>query len=219
MAYVILRSIILYLIVAIALRIMGKRQIGELQPSELVITLLFSELASVPMQSPELPLLSGIIPILVLAAIEIGISTLTLKSIKLRYFIYGKPIILVYQGKIDQKAMEKSRVSIDDLTEAMRTSGIIKIEDINYAILETNGNMSIIPKDKTDTNSGMSKIIVIDGKIIKDTLNQEKLDIEWINNIINAKGMNDAKEIFLLARDDKGKTFIVRKEEKNWKEA
>lgn len=212
MAFVILRCVILYLIVAVALRLMGKRQIGELQPSELVITLLFSELASVPMQSPELPLISGILPIFVLATIEIGISTLTLKNVKLRYALYGKPIILVYNGKIDQKAMERSRVSIDDLTEAMRTSGIIKIEDINYAILETNGNMSIIPKANTDTESGMSKIFIIDGRVIKENLESEKLNEDWIDTILTAKSFENTNEIFLLSRDDKGKTYIVKKE-------
>jgi uncharacterized membrane protein YcaP (DUF421 family) len=212
MAFVIFRSIILYLIIAVSLRLMGKRQIGELQPSELVITLLFSELASVPMQSPELPLISGILPILVLATIEIGISTLTLKSIKLRYALYGKPVILVYNGEIDQKAMEKSRVTIDDLTEAMRSSGIIKIEDINYAILETNGNMSIIPKEQTDTKSGMSKIMVVDGRIISDNIAKEKLSDEWIKSILKAKKLSGTKDIFLLSRDDNGKTYIVLKE-------
>ena len=212
MAFVIFRCVILYLIVAASLRLMGKRQIGELQPSELVITLLFSELASVPMQSPELPLISGILPILVLATIEIGISTLTLKNIKLRYALYGKPIILVYDGKIDQKAMERSRVSIDDLTEAMRTSGIIKIEDINYAILETNGNMSIIPKENSDTKSGMSKIFIVDGRIISENLESEQLSKNWIDTILKAKSFESADDIFLLSRDDKGKTYIVKKE-------
>ena len=212
MAYIIFRCIILYFIVAIALRVMGKRQIGELQPSELVITLLFSELASMPMQSPELPLLSGILPILALASIEIIVSILTLKNIKFRYMIYGKPIILAYKGKLDQKAMEKARVSIDDLTEAMRTSGIIKIEDIDYAILETNGNMSIIPKQKADTSSGMSKIMVLDGTIIKENLKSENLTEDWVNTIMSVGEIENVKEIFLLSRDDKGKTLIIRKE-------
>ena len=214
MAFVIIRCIILYFVVAIALRIMGKRQIGELQPSELVITLLFSELASVPMQSPELPILAGILPILALAAIEIGISTLTLKNVKLRYLIYGKPIILVYNGKIDQKAMEKSRVTIDDLTEAMHSSGVLKIDDINYAILETNGNMSIIPKDNPDLKAGLSKIIIVDGRVIEQNLRQENLDFNWIENILKTNNIKDTNDVFLLATDDKRKTVLIKKEKK-----
>ncbi len=212
MAYVVIRCILLYFVVAAALRIMGKRQIGELQPSELVITLLFSELASIPMQSPELPLIAGILPILTLASIEILTSTLTLKNVKLRHLLYGKPIILAYKGKLDQKAMEKARVSIDDLTEAMRTSGIIKVEDIDYAILETNGNMSIIPKQKTDTSSGMSKLMIVDGRILSENLKKESLSEEWIDVILKAQGLENPSQIFLLSRDDNGKTYIIKKE-------
>ncbi|MBQ8605252.1 MAG: DUF421 domain-containing protein [Clostridia bacterium] len=214
MAFVIFRSVILYFVVAIALRVMGKRQIGELQPSELVITLLFSELASVPMQSPDLPLLSGILPILALAAIEIAISTITLKSVKLRYALYGKPVILIYNGKIDQKAMEKARVTIDDMTEAMRTSGVTRIEDINYAILETNGNMSVIPKEKTDTQSGLSTVIIVDGRVIEENLTGSKSE-KWLKNVIESQNIKSEKDIFLLSRDDSGKIFLVKKDDKD----
>ena len=212
MAYIILRCIILYFVVAIALRIMGKRQIGELQPSELVITLLFSELASVPMQSPELPLITGILPILALASIEIAVSIVTLKNVKFRYMFYGKPIILAYKGKLDQKAMQKARVSIDDLTEAMRTSGIIKIEDIDYAILETNGNMSIIGKENADTSSGMSKIIIVDGRVIKENCGGKNQ--KWIDKLLKSSGISDPKEVFLLSQDDCGNTHLIKKEVK-----
>ena len=212
MAYIILRSVILYMVVAISLRMMGKRQIGELQPSELVITLLFSELASMPMQDVDQPILTGILPILALAAIEIAVSTITLKSVKLRHLLYGKPIVLVYNGKIDQKAMEKARVSIDDLIEAMRTSGVIKVADIDFAVLETNGNMSIIQKENASTKSGMPEVMVVDGKIMKDNLKKYGLSTDWIKDIMEVQGIKNRKDIFFLTREQGGKTHIIKKE-------
>lgn len=212
MAYIILRSVILYMVVAISLRMMGKRQIGELQPSELVITLLFSELASMPMQDVDQPILTGILPILALAAIEIAVSSITLKSVKLRHLLYGKPIVLVYNGKIDQKAMEKARVSIDDLIEAMRTSGVIKVADIDFAVLETNGNMSIIQKENASTKSGMPEVMVVDGKIMKDNLKKYGLSTDWIKDIMEVQGIKSRKDIFFLTREQGGKTHIIKKE-------
>ena len=202
MAFIVLRCLILYCVVAIALRIMGKRQIGELQPSELVITLLFSELASIPVQDIDMPLLYGIIPILALAALEILISSLTLKSTTLRKFIYGKPIILVYQGKPDQRAMEKARVTIDDLLEAMRSNGIVRVADVNFAILETNGNMSIIPKQNPSVDK-LPEVLINDGKVMSSKKEVKKL--------INAIGFKSAKEIFFLSREKGGKTEIIKK--------
>lgn len=223
MAFIIVRCFILYFVVITAVRIMGKRQIGELQPSELVITILISELASMPMQNTDLPLLWGILPIFTLAAIEILISLVTLKSIKTRYLIYGKPIVMVCKGQIYQKEMQKARVSIDDLTEAMRSSGVMRIEDIDYAILETNGNMSIIPKSEkqplTPQDAGkkpadqndMPDIIISDGRIIRKNMPNDLPD-DWLDKILKAQNLKSASDIFLLTRDSKGKTYIVRKE-------
>lgn len=211
MAFIIVRCIILYFAVALAVRFMGKRQIGELQPSELVITILISELAAMPMQDIEQPILMGIIPIFTLAALEIAVSMTTLKSLKIRQLLYGKPIILVYKGVIFQKEMEKARVSIDDLTEAMRTNGVLRIEDIDYAILETNGNLSILPKEAGD----MPDLIIIDGKLLKRNMERRKLDRGWLENILRVQNVHSEKDIFLLAVYDSGKTHIVKKEKSN----
>lgn len=208
MAFIIVRCIILYFVVALAVRIMGKRQIGELQPSELVITILISELAAMPMQDPEQPLLMGVLPILTLAALEIAVSIVTLKCIRARHLFYGKPIIMVYRGVIFQREMEKARVSIDDLTEAMRTNGVLRIEDVDYAILETNGNLSIIQKDGGE----MPDIVVIDGRIMEQNLKKRGLDRGWLQNILRVQGVKSEKDIFLLAVYDSGKTYIVKKE-------
>ena len=229
MAFIVVRCIILYFVVILAVRIMGKRQIGELQPSELVITILISELASMPIQDTDQPILSGILPIFTLAAIEIAVSLITLKSVKTRYFFYGKPIVLIYKGEIYQHEMERARVSVDDLIEAMRACGVMKIEDIDYAILETNGNVSIItkpekqpltpqdlnkqPADKND----MPDLIIIDGRIIKENIPAEMSD-GWLENTLEAQGVKNRKDIFLMTRDKGGKTFIVRKEKKRREE-
>lgn len=226
MAFIVVRCLILYFVVILAVRIMGKRQIGELQPSELVITILISELASMPMQDPDQPILSGILPIFTLAAIEIAVSLITLKSVKTRYLFYGKPIVLVYKGTIYQHEMERARVSIDDLTEAMRTAGVMKIDDIDYAILETNGNVSIIQKSekqpltpqdvkvKPADSNDMPDIIIIDGRVIKENIPDELSD-SWLDKVLAAQNVKSPKEVFLLTRDSKGKTYMVKKEKGN----
>lgn len=214
MAFIVLRCIILYFVVALALRVMGKRQIGELQPSELVITLLFSELASIPVQDVDMPLLYGIVPILALAAIEILVSSLTLKSTALRKLVYGKPIILVYEGKPDQKAMEKARVTIDDLLEAMHTNGVTLVSDVNFAILETNGNMSIIPKNNLKTDK-LPEVLIIDGKLMKNSLRKLGEDEGSIGRLLSAMGIASIGDVFFLSKEPSGKTHLIKKESKN----
>ena len=229
MAFIVIRCLILYFVVILAVRIMGKRQIGELQPIELVITILISELASMPMQDPDQPILSGILPIFTLAAIEIAMSLITLKSVKTRYFFYGKPIVMIYKGKIYQHEMAKARVSVDDLTEAMRGAGVMKIEDIDYAILETNGNVSVIPKaekqpltpqdmnKKPADSNDMPDVIIIDGRVIRENIPQG-LSEEWLDRVLTSQGVRSPKDIFLLTRDSTGRTYIVKKEKKKREE-
>ena len=140
------RTIILYILVVAALRVMGKRQIGQLQPSELVVAMMISELASIPMENVGTPLVNGIIPILTLIIAEATFSFLTLKSKKVRKMISGTPTILIEKGRVLEKEMERLRFNIDDLMEELRTNGYANIMDIEYAIIETNGLLSVIPK-------------------------------------------------------------------------
>jgi len=146
MAISFLRTIILYALVVIGLRVMGKRQIGELQPSELVIAIMLAELASIPMQATGIPLISGIIPILTLITLEVFLSFISLKSKKFREIVSGKPSILVHNGTINKQEMEKLRFNNDDLMEELRLGGSPNVQDIQYAILETNGQLSIMLK-------------------------------------------------------------------------
>lgn len=183
---------------------MGKRQIGELQPCELVTTILISELASLPIQDTDMPILHGILPIITLGALEIAISTLTLKSVKFRNFFYGKPITIICDGKIDQKQMARARISLDDLVEAMRTEGISNIRDIGTAVLETNGNVSIIEKKDEDN----AQILISDGVFNEDGLERLKLSKKEILKAVKEKS---EKELFLVIREKDGKYYSVKK--------
>ena len=207
MIFIILRCIILYFSVTIAVRIMGKRQIGELQPCELVITILISELASMPIQDTNMPILYGILPTITLATLEIAISTIALKSIRFRHLLYGKPITIIRDGKIDQKEMTRARMTIDDLIEAMRTEGITNIRHIGYAVLETNGNVSVVEKEKTD----ISEIIISDETFDKDALNRLKLSEKEVLKAIKEKSTDG---IFLVTREKDGKFYTIRKVKK-----
>lgn len=204
MVYIVLRCIILYFCVSIAVRIMGKRQIGELQPCELVITILISELASMPIQDTDMPILYGVLPIITLAALEITVSMITLKSMKFRHLLYGRPITIIRNGKIDQHQMERARMSIDDLVEAMRAEGITNIRDIGLAVLETNGNVSVIEKEKTD----ISEILISDGVFDQKVLNRLKLTEKEVLKAIKEKS---PKDLFLVTREKDGRFYTVKK--------
>ena len=144
----VIRTAVLYLVVILCMRIMGKRQVGELQPSELVVTILISELASIPMQDLNRPVTNGIIAIFVLVLLELLLSALSLKSILFRKLFDGKSAIIIKNGVIDQKMMKKLRVTIDDLLEGLRQAGSFSIEEVDFAIMETNGKISVQPKQK-----------------------------------------------------------------------
>ena len=148
MAISFIRTLILYLLVVIGLRIMGKRQIGEMQPSELVVAIMISDLATIPMQEVGIPIFYGVIPIFTLIIMEILLSQLSLKSKKFRRIMTGKPNVIIHNGKVIDDEMKKIRFNMDDLNEQLRIQGYTGIKDINFAILETNGQLSIIPKPK-----------------------------------------------------------------------
>lgn len=168
MSVTFLRTIILYILVVTGLRIMGKRQIGEMQPSELVVAIMISDLATIPMQDIGIPLMSGIIPIFTLIITEILLSALSLKHRKFRHFITGKPSVIIHNGKVLKKEMKKNRFNTDDLREQLRIQGYTKTENIHFAILETNGQLSIIPK------KGRSPCTPADvEKIIKEERNKK----------------------------------------------
>lgn len=191
MLVIFLRAIFLYILVLVVMRFMGKREISQLQPFELVISIMIADLATTPMSDTGTPILYGIIPILGLLMMHIIISVINLKSIKVREIICGKPRILMFRGRIDEKAMIKENFTINELQERLRVNGIFNLEDVEYAILETSGQITVIPKpNKRGTTPedfgiepeyvGISYDLVVDGKVMTDNLVKLGKDYKWL---------------------------------------
>ena len=225
MLITLVRTVILYIVVVSALRLMGKRQIGQLQPSELVIAMMLSELASIPMESVGKPLLAGIIPILTLIVAETTFSFLTLKSRKLRKIISGSPTVLIEKGQVLEKELERLRYNIDDLLEELRTNGYPNLYDIEYAIIESNGNLSVIPKSSkrpvTPEDMGMAVpyeglpfLLITDGVINHKALNMAGLSVDWLLGRLRTYEIYDINDVFIATLDMSGKLFVQRKYKK-----
>lgn len=219
---VFIRTIILYSFVVLVMRIMGKRQIGELQPFELVIAIMLSELAAVPMQDPGIPLINGIIPIFTLMLLEIIISFTSLKVEFIRRMICGTPSILIKNGKILENEMKKQRFNITDLLEELRILGYFNIYDIEYAILETNGKLSIIPKTnqssvtKEDLNikkpqTKLPVSLILDGVINIKNLYSSGYNMDWIIKKLKENKIDKIEDVFIAMLDTNGELFIQRR--------
>lgn len=197
---------------------MGKRQIGQLQPYELVVIIMISELAAVPMQNTGIPILHGIIPIIILVAAEIILSYISLKSEKARGIICGKPSVLIEKSKIMENELKKMRYNINDLLEQLRLKDVPDIADVEFAILETSGQLSVIlksdkrPVQPQDLNiSPATEVLpitlIIDGQIIKQNLTKANVNENWIENELLKTGIKSVKEIFFATLDSKGKLY------------
>ena len=216
-----IRSLILYILVVFSVRLMGKRQIGELQPTELVITILISNIATLPMEDLDTPLLIGAVPILSLVCFDVLVSWATLKSKKLRKVMSGSPKIIIKDGEIDQQVMKDLRFSIDDLMTALRGNDVFNVSEVQFAIVETTGSISIYQKyeNQSVTNEGMNfkgesenppNIIVSDGVLIQGGLDSSGMNRGWLDNILKKKKikMND---VFLLTTDKKGNYNLIER--------
>ena len=220
MLIVLIRTCILYFLVVLALRLMGKRQIGELQPHELVITIIISDLATLPMQDIRMPLLQGIVPILTLLLVETLVAEISLKSNFVKNIFDGVPSVLIYQGKINKKALKNQKLSVDDLLEEIRNNGIIDLADVAFAFLESNGKVSVIEKEKNckPTDMDIPLILMLNGKANKKTLDRIHKDETWLFNEINNKGY-PIENVFLAMLDSSGKLYIQDKfEMEEWVE-
>ena len=209
MTSIVVRTVIIYILLSFSLRIMGKRQLGELDVGELVSTLLISEIASIPIDDPDIPLLNAIIPILFILSVEIILSTIKNKSEKAKELIEGKPEYIIYKGRLLQKALKDNRISLNELLSEMRTQGIGDIEEIYYAAIEQNGSLSILKKGE----SSMAHAIIIDGNLIKNNLKAHGYDERWL-----AKRLKEAKvrqnEVYLMSVNDEGQvSFIIKEDE------
>jgi uncharacterized membrane protein YcaP (DUF421 family) len=224
MFIVLVRAIVLYFVVVFIMRIMGKRQIGQLQPFELVIALMISELAAMPMQNTSIPLFHGIIPIITLLVLQVLLSTLQLKSEVARFVFCGKPSILIEKGKININELYNNRLNLNDLLEELRLKDYYNLEDIEYAILETGGQISIIPKSELEpatrkdlnvkTSQDMLPVtLVLDGKLNSKNLKFINKDVSWFNSQLKKKNISSTDEIFLALLDSKGKLVYQLKKE------
>lgn len=212
-----IRTAILYLLVVLTMRLMGKRQIGELQPYEFVITIMISDLASLPMQDTRLPLLQGIIPIITLLFLKTVLTQIGLKFQCTRKLVDGEPCILVYKGKINYPTLKKQQLNIDELLEELRLSNYFNLDEIQYAILENDGQISILPVDynssqKSSSDNSASKqtevklprILISDGKINRNSLTSINKDEKWILNLLKNHNILSIKHVLIASYDTQG---------------
>ena len=222
MLVVFFRAVILYVLVTLCLRLMGKRQLGELQPAEFVITILISNIASLPIEDTSIPMILGLIPVFVLVAFEVIVSTLSLSSKRFRSVLSGKPVIVIYNGVIDQDKLKQLRFSIDDLMESLRQQGVFRIQDVWYAIVETTGKVSVMQKfaSRTVTPADLSlsgeeeqppAVVVSDGKIIRSALTACGMSEDRINREAQKKGLK-ISQIFLMTATAGGEIYLVEKQ-------
>ena len=217
-----LRTILLYLVLIFSIRLMGKRQIGQMEASEFVVTMLVANLASIPMQDGAIPLYSGVVPILTILGTELVLSGLILHSVTLRRFFCGKPVILIDNGKILQDNLRKTRVTLDELTGHLREKDVLDVSSVQYAILETDGNLSVFPfpqyRPASAKEAGITPqkqylpiTIVEDGYISKENLQRAGKDEAWLRNIL---GENDSSisDTLLLTVDGSDTVLWIGKE-------
>ncbi len=218
-----IRTVIIYVTAILAVRIMGKRQIGELKPHELVITILVSEAASIPLEDNNMPLANMLVPILIFVSLEIIVSAAAMKSLSFRNIIQGKPIFVIKNGKIDEKQLKRLRLTVDDLVDAVRQKDVFDISTVQDAIVETNGSISVLQKAENSPvtpkqlhlkvdEAEIPITIVIDGKPVTEYFGKEKIEEGRIKLAVKKSG-SDIKNILLLTIDGNGNTYTVEKED------
>ena len=223
MIVILLRTVILYILIVFGIRLLGKRQVGELEPTELVLALIIADLASVPMQNNGIPLLSGLIPIIVLLCMAMIMSVLMMKSIQFRTLLCGRPSIVIDRGQLNQRELFRNRLTIDELLEELRSKGFMSLDSIQYAILETNGQLSVFPKasDQPVTAAqmglncdepGIPLVLISDGHLISHNLRRCGYEENWLRKQLSAHGADRVEQVFLFTVDELGKTCFVAKE-------
>lgn len=222
MTIILIRAVILYALIIFAIRLMGKRQIGELQPSELVITILVSNIATLPIEDSSLPMAMGIVPILALVCLDVIMSGISMKSRRIRRIISGSPKIIIKDGKIDQKQMKLLRFTIDDLMESLHEYNIFDIREVQFAVVETTGKISVYQKysqqNVTAEMLGIKGkeenppvIVIDDGVIIENALSPANIGIERIGQILLEKKLK-VQDVFLMTVNNGGDIFIIQKD-------
>jgi len=217
-----IRTILLYLVLIAVVRLMGKRQIGQMEASEFVVTMLVANLASIPMQDGAIPLYSGLVPIITVLGVELVLSALSMKSVRLRKILCGKPVILVENGNILQKNLRKTRITLDELTGHLREKDVLDLQAVQYAILETNGNLSVFPYPKEKPASAKEAgvqvkkqflpiTVISDGELIAKNLAKANKDTAWVDKVLQQRQAT-IEETWLLTVDASDKIIFYRKE-------
>ena len=217
------RTVILYLVLILVVRLMGKRQVGQMEPSEFVVTMLVADLASIPMQDGGIPLFSGLVPIATVLGMELVLSALSMKSLRLRRLLCGKPVILMENGNILQKNLRKTRITTDELIGHLREKDILDLKSVQYAILETNGNLSVFPYPKEKPASAREAgievkkqtlpiTVISDGTLMEDNLTLVKKDAAWVQRVLREKD-STLQNTWLLTVDTEDKIIFYPKED------
>ena len=218
------RTVILYALLIVGLRLTGKRQIGQLEPIELVLTMLLSDLASVPMQDFGQPLLHGIIPIVTLLAMSTLLSYISLKNLRFRNLVCGEPAVVIADGKLRQNIMRQNRLTLDEIDEQLRAQGVSRWQDVKYAVLETSGQLSLLlypeaqpvtPKQlrrSVPDDVFLPRIIINDGHLLRDNLRRSGRDENWLQKQLTEHHIRRVQDVFLLTADQGGNVYVVRKE-------
>ncbi len=216
------RTLFLYLVLIFAVRLMGKRQIGEMEPAEFVVTMLVANLAAIPMQDGAIPLYSGLVPILTVLGMELVLSGLILRSVRLRQLLCGKPVILIDNGKILQENLKSARINLDELTGQLRAKDVLDIRTVQFAILETSGDLSVFPYPKEKpasakdagvqaTGQHLPVTVVEDGYLSRENLERAKKDEKWLEKVLSQHNCG-VKDTFLLTVDESGQVVWLGKE-------
>ena len=223
MVIALVRTVILYLLIIAGLRLMGKRQIGELEPSELVLALLIADLAAVPMQDFGIPLLTGVIPILTLLCLTTILSVATMKSRRARDLLCGRPSVIIRDGRLDQREMRRNRFTLDELAEELRVKGYADLSAVKYAILETNGQLSVLPYAAQapataaqlgvmPPEPGLPRVLISDGALLPGALAGAGRDEDWLREQLRARGLSSPGQVFLCTVDETGKVCLIPRE-------
>lgn len=220
MLNLVLKTVIMYSSLLLLMRLIGKRQLGELELSELVVTILISEMAAGPLTQKDLKLWEGLVPLVTLMVIDYLLSLLTLKSVKLRGIFSGKPAMLIVRGRIDQSQMRKNRFTPDELTEALRTQGILDLHEIEYAVLETDGTLNVIqtPENRPVTagqmglspeDAGYPLIVINGGRVMTQNLRILGKDEKWLEKALRSQKIQSPKDVYLMTCDANGGIFLA----------
>ena len=217
---------VIYAVLTLFMRLMGKRQLGQLEPVELVVTILISEVAATPISNPEKPLYYGIVPAAVLFALDLALSLAMARSVRLRSFLAGKPALLIAHGRIDQAQMRRNRFTPDELAEALRSQGALDMSEVEYAILETDGRLNVVfaPASRPVTagqmnipvqDAGYPLIVVNEGRVLTENLKILGKDERWLEKHLRSQGIASPKDVYMMTVDMAGGVYLAPRQKRH----